>query len=141
MRSPWLSTPEISYRMKSIRSSRTGLEATMRRLLRQSGILFRAQPHQFGKPDFWIVGTNILLFCDSSFWHGRSLRPAQFTRNRQLWVTKIRRNIQRDKTVTRLLRRQGWRVLRFWDSEIVGKPEKVVEKIKVAMSLNVIVPD
>jgi DNA mismatch endonuclease, patch repair protein len=133
MRRRWFSTPEISRRMKLIRSSHTGLEAAMRKLLRQSGIQFRSQPLHFGKPDFWIVGTRILLFCDSSFWHGRSFKATQFSRNRELWVTKMRKNVQRDKAVTRRLRRLGWKVLRFWDNEIVDKPEEVIAKIKTAI--------
>jgi DNA mismatch endonuclease (patch repair protein) len=62
------------------------------------------------------------------------MKPDRFSRNRKLWVTKIRKTIQRDKIVTRSLRRKGWKVLRFWDSEIAKTPEKVVKKIKFAMS-------
>jgi DNA mismatch endonuclease (patch repair protein) len=141
VRHPWLSTPEVSRRMKLIRSSRTGLEAALRKLLRKSRIRFRSQPDYFGTPDFWVVGTNILLFCDSSFWHGRSLKPVQFSRNRHLWVAKIKGNIQRDKTVTRVLRLQGWMVLRFWDNEILGNPELVIERIKARMLFKMPAPD
>jgi DNA mismatch endonuclease Vsr len=133
----WLTTPEISQRMKRIRSSHTGLEGAMRKLLRQSAIPFRSQPRHFGRPDFWIKGTHILVFCDSSFWHGRTSQTALFSKNRDLWVAKIRRNIQRDKTVTQRLRREGWNVLRFWDTEILREPEKVLKKIRFTIRAKV----
>lgn len=133
-RNRWITTASVSERMKRIRSSQTGLELCMRRILRRAGIRFRSQPAHFGKPDFRIVGTNILIFCDSSFWHGRGFTPDHFSRNRSLWVEKIKRNIRRDHSVNRVLRSQGWSVLRFRDSEIRQSPDGILRAIRRAMS-------
>lgn len=130
----WRTTPDTSERMRRIRSSHTRLESAMRKLLRRSAIPFRSQPRHFGKPDFRIAGTKVLLFCDSSFWHGRKSQNNCFTRNRELWATKIMRNIERDKIVTRKLRQRGWSVLRFWDTEIFRAPEKVLRKIRSVLT-------
>lgn len=130
MRERWFATRAVSDRMKRIKSAGTKLELIMRKLLRSAGIKFRFQPHVFGRPDFRIVGTKVLVFCDSSFWHGRCARPNEFSRNRRLWREKFRNNIRRDRLVNRVLRRRGWVVLRFWDSEIMRSPEKVLGLIR-----------
>jgi len=133
VKTKWSTTEEVTRRMQRIRSRHTALEGAMRKLLRRAGIKFRSQPGQFGKPDFWIVGTKILVFCDSSFWHGRKYKPSQFSRNQQLWAMKLTKTIHRDKIVTRRLRRAGWKVLRFWDSQIAAESEEALRRIKFAI--------
>ncbi|MBP5466057.1 MAG: DUF559 domain-containing protein, partial [Clostridia bacterium] len=41
-----------------------------------------------------------------------------FKSHRDFWISKIERNIERDKEVTEQLQKDGWVVLRFWDFEI-----------------------
>jgi DNA mismatch endonuclease (patch repair protein) len=41
-----------------------------------------------------------------------------FKSNKKFWEEKIRRNIKRDKEVTRQLRKDNWKVIRFWDFQI-----------------------
>ena len=62
--------------MGKIRSRDTGLEKRAEAMLGGSGIEFEPHPKIFGSPDF-IVGSRILLFCDSSFWHGRDWRKSE----------------------------------------------------------------
>jgi G:T-mismatch repair DNA endonuclease (very short patch repair protein) len=38
--------------------------------------------------------------------------------NAAYWQDKIQKNRQRDKKITRLLRKMGWRVLRIWESAL-----------------------
>lgn len=38
--------------------------------------------------------------------------------NKEFWKNKILRNHERDREVTAQLKRNGWRVLRFWETEI-----------------------
>jgi DNA mismatch endonuclease, patch repair protein len=126
----WVATASVSRRMKQIRTRHTGLEGSMQSLLRRARIRFRSQPKHFGKPDFRIAGAKLLVFCDSSFWHGRGFQPKWFTTNRHLWVEKIKRTVERDRLVNRVLRREGWYVLRFWDFQILRDPERVVARIR-----------
>lgn len=106
----------------------------MKGLLRRAGFRFRYQPRIFGKPDFRIVGTRLLIFCDSSFWHGRKLSGGMFKRNPEFWNSKMLYNKARDRAVTRVLRGRGWTVLRFWDDEITRHPARVVAKIERKLS-------
>ena len=53
-----------------------------------------------------------------------------FKSNRDFWIPKIERNIERDKTVTQELKAQGWQVIRFWDFEIKKDIVACVNKIE-----------
>jgi DNA mismatch endonuclease (patch repair protein) len=71
----------------------------------------------------------VAIFADGDFWHGRNL-ASRLSRlssghNAPYWVAKIRANCQRDKRRTAELRRLGWTVLRFWESEISRDPAAV----------------
>lgn len=126
-------SPAVSARMRLVRSRGTGLEAAMEELLRSLGIRFQRQPALPGHPDFLIRGIQVIVFCDSSFWHGRRERDRSglaFGRNRAFWKAKLQKNRLRDQRTNRSLRRAGWSVLRFWDTDILKKPEIVKRKME-----------
>ena len=135
---PWRTSPSISKRMQKIKSSNTKLEQAMSLILREMRLGVLRQPKMFGKPDFRVRGKKLLIFCDSSFWHGRNLKSLlkskSFVRNKKLWVKKLIANSKRDRIVTRTLRNQGWEVLRFWDSDILKHRNKVINKIRKTLS-------
>lgn len=128
---------EVSERMRRVRSSGTGLESALEHILKTVRVRFERQPDVLGHPDFRIRGTKILLFCDSSFWHGR--RPAErsgraFRANRALWAEKLSYNRRRDNLNSRKLRAAGWSVQRFWDTDILGNPSKVEGRLRRILS-------
>ena len=49
--------------------------------------------------------------------------------NVEYWEKKIHGNIERDKLVSKTLRKNGWQVIRFWESDIKKNTNKVVDKI------------
>jgi len=123
----------ISYNMSRIRSSGSEIEKILGHSLWQNGFRYRKQYKKLtGKPDFVLVKYKIAVFCDSSFWHGyknMSTNLHDFKTNKYFWITKIKRNIERDKEVNRELKRMGWTVFRFWDFQIKHSPEKCTQKI------------
>ena len=126
-------TKEVSERMRKVKRSGTGLEKAMEEILKNLRIRYEKQPRITGHPDFKIKGTNVLIFCDSSFWHGRrilEITGEAFTTNRELWVKKLAENIKRDKRFNRELRKRGWSVHRFWDTDILKKPDKVKNRLR-----------
>lgn len=128
---------ETSERMKKIPRSGTSIEKKMAAYLRGMGIKYRSQPKIKGNPDFRIVGKKIVLFCDSSFWHGRWLTNGKretFKRNKEYWEQKIRTNKLRDIKTNRELKRRGWKVLRMWDDEINKSPDVIKKKLIKAVS-------
>ena len=116
-----------SWIMSRIRSKNTSIDRKMRDMLSGMNVRFEMYPDLFGSPDFQ-VGRNVLVFCDGDFWHGyryaEKKRPAK-----KYWREKIEGNMRRDRKVSRMLRRDGWSVLRIWEHDIKKKPEKCMQKI------------
>jgi DNA mismatch endonuclease (patch repair protein) len=99
------------------------------------GLRFRVNSTEIvGKPDIIFMGPKLAVFCDGDFWHGRHWRrlrqDLQRRHNADYWLPKILKNIQRDRHVTLALASEGWRVLRFWETDILGDPEKVAHSIR-----------
>ncbi len=83
-----------------------------------------------GKPDFVFQATRLVVFLDGCYWHGCPKCYRAPTSNTGYWSEKLKRNKSRDRKVGRLLREEGWRVVRFWEHEIESDPNGVVERIK-----------
>ena len=125
---PDIFTPEKrSYVMSRIRSKGTKIELRMKALLEQDGIGYVMHPKLFGNPDF-LVGKRVLLFCDGDFWHGYDYRNGRIPRQK-FWREKIERNMERDRRVSRKLRRSGWSVIRLWEHDINKRPESCMSKM------------
>lgn len=75
----------------------------------------------------------VAIFCDGDFWHGRHWRKLsaklRLGSNPSYWVQKIETNRLRDQRTDRSLKRQGWTVLRFWETDIHRNPEQIAQKI------------
>ena len=122
-------TPEKrSWVMSRIRSKDTGIERKMCSLFRKNGLHYGRHPNVFGSPDF-IVEKSVLVFCDGDFWHGY-----QYAKKKKLpkkfWRDKIERNMERDRKVSRTLRRDGWSVIRIWEHDIEKRPAACLRRIK-----------
>ncbi len=115
-------TPEqISYNMKQVKSKGSEIEVLLQKELWRRGLRYRKNVKNIeGKPDIAFIGKKIAVFCDSEFWHGYDWenRKNDFKSNTEFWISKIERNMQRDKEVTQKLQSEGWIVLRFWGKEI-----------------------
>jgi len=68
-----------------------------------------------GKPDFAWPGRKIAIFVDGCFWHGCVKCRTLPKSNAQFWKNKIETNRKRDRRITRLLRKEGWKVVRIWE--------------------------
>ena len=73
-----------------------------------------------GKPDFVFRPARVALFVDGCFWHGCPKCYRRPDSNRPYWDKKVQRNRTRDQLVNRMLRKNGWRVLRVWEHELRG---------------------
>ena len=112
---------QISYNMKQVKSKNSAIEIALRKELWSRGLRYQKNVTKiFGKPDIVFKGKKIVVFCDSEFWHGYNWeeRKRDFKSNQNFWIPKIERNMQRDIEVTKELRRQGWKVMRFWGKDI-----------------------
>jgi DNA mismatch endonuclease (patch repair protein) len=114
------------------RSTCTLHEAQLRSLLWRRGLRFRKNVRSLeGKPDIVFIRQRVAVFCDGDFWHGRKwkqlLQKLSAGHNSQYWVKKIQTNRERDKRTNAILRRSGWLVLRFWETDIQRTPGAVYE--------------
>ena len=110
-----------SENMRRIKSKDTSIEVLLRKELWKRGLHYRKNAKDiFGKPDIVFKGKKLAVFADSEFWHGKYLIEGKYIpkTNTEFWVKKIKKNIERDQEVTQELQKQGWLVLRFWETDI-----------------------
>lgn len=116
------SKEEIRYNMSRVRNSNTALEKKLCEALIRNGITtFRRNDKSvLGKPDITFPARKIAVFCDGDFWHGYDWENAQneIKSNRDFWIPKIEKTINRDTEIIIKLQSSGWTVLRFWGHEI-----------------------
>ena len=137
------SDTEVSAIMRKVRSRDTAPEVAFRKALWARGVRYKVCPADVvGKPDLVIPSRRVAIFIDGDYWHGgqwqrRGLTALeeQFreTSTRSYWLRKIRRNMQRDCRTTASLQRDGWTVLRIWESQISSDVEACV-----AMTLRIL---
>jgi len=118
-----------SQTMSQIKNKETKLELKFKNMLQ--GLRFRYQPKLIGKPDFALKNLKIAIFVDSCFWHKCPRHFRQPKSNKTYWIPKIDRNVKRSKEINCQLKKEGWKILRFWEHETIKNPEKCMRKIIV----------
>lgn len=115
-------TPEQRSRnMRAIKAEKTKIEEKLAKELWTKGYRYRRNYKKLdGRPDFVFIKYKIAIFCDGDYWHGKEwdISKHRIKTNTEFWHKKIESNIERDKKVNEKLERQGWTVLRFWESQI-----------------------
>ncbi len=128
--------------MSRVRSTNTSIENALSIALCREGArgYRRNMNGVLGTPDFCWKGKKVVVFCDSSFWHGYNWKEQKNTIKvrKKFWFDKIETNIARDKEVNRKLRNDGWKVLRFWDFQIKQDPQRCAKKIALALNLGML---
>ena len=137
-------TPEQRRKsMQGNRSKDTSIEVLLRKTLWHRGYRYRKNYKKLpGKPDIALTKQKVAVFCDSEFWHGynwedKKQRLRKGT-NPEFWISKIERNMQRDRENDQRLMALGWTVIHFWGEEIKKNPEECVRVIEEAIFENII---
>jgi DNA mismatch endonuclease (patch repair protein) len=128
---------DVSEIMRRVHSTGTTPELVLRKALRSKGIRFKTSPPDLpGKPDIILPKIKIAIFVDGDFWHGNQWRhrgfpsfTAQFkgANHKGCWISKMPRNVRRDFGNTAQLIDSDWRVLRFWETDVLRNLERCVE--------------
>lgn len=130
---------DASERMRRIRRTNTGPELLLQRALRARWVRFSRHRTIHGcRPDLVLYHSQLVIFVDGDFWHGRILverGPIALNRSirsasRAFWIRKIKRNVERDRTQTNMLRRHGWSVVRIWERDLNKNMEACVKIIE-----------
>lgn len=125
-------TKAHSRLMSKIKSENTKPEIKFRKFLWNLGLRYRVNVKNIiGKPDIVFKKYKLIIFIDGDFWHGFNWKEKKkrIKSNRDYWIPKIERNIQRDKEQMRELESQGYKVLRFWEHEINKNFEECISKV------------
>ncbi len=125
-------TKERSKLMSKIRGKDTKPEVILRKTLWNIGVRYRKNVKKLpGKPDIVISKYRLIIFVDGEFWHGFNWeeKKTKIKSNREFWIPKIERNMQRDKEINEQLKSAGWTVLRFWEQEVKKEFGKCIYEI------------
>lgn len=95
----------------------TSIEQTLHDGLQKHGI--KHEKHitvcNICQPDIVFSDKKIAVFADGDYWHSKEFK------NGTAW--------KKDRNQDKVLRKNGWIVLRFWGSEIESNPYRCIEKI------------
>lgn len=136
--SGFYTTKKRSKIMSKIRGKNTNPELLFRKALWKKGVRYRVDNKKLpGKPDVSIQKYKIAVFIDGEFWHGYNWdeRKNNIKSNRDFWVPKIERNLQRDREVNRQLMDMGYTVFRFWEKEIKNELNKCINDVLVYIAI------
>lgn len=95
------------------RTKSTNIEVAFASALREKGYTFDEQVPicNASVVDFFIPSINAVVFCDGDYWHN------------------LPEHIEKDKRVTATIEAGGYRVFRFWGSEILNDVQSCVLRI------------
>lgn len=121
--------------MQHIRSKDTLPERMVMQELKRKKIYFAPYVSNIaGKPDILFRRRKVAVFIDSDFWHGHPFRCIMPKSNRIYWEEKIAKNRARDRKVNRLLKQDGWKVIRIWEYDVKHNFKKSISRILKAIN-------
>jgi DNA mismatch endonuclease Vsr len=130
-------TPEQRRKnMQAVKNKGSKIETMLQKELWHRGLRYRKNAKNiYGKPDIVFIGKKIAVFCDSEFFHGFDWenKNLEIKSNRDFWIPKIEKNIQRDQEVNEKLSAEGWIVLRFWGHQIKKNLSQCADEIEQAV--------
>ena len=109
-----------SARMGRIRQSGTAPEITIRRAVSTLGLRYTVRNKDLpGSPDLANRSRRWAIFVHGCYWHRHEgCHKASTPRtNIDFWLNKFSHNVARDAAARVSLKRQGYRVLTFWQCE------------------------
>ena len=130
--SGFYTTKKRSKHMSKIRGKNTKPELKFRKALWSKGFRYRVNSKKLvGKPDIVLKKYKTIIFIDGEFWHGHNWeeKKGKIKSNRDFWIPKIERNMQRDREVNAALEEMGYRVFRFWEQQIRKDFEKCLDRV------------
>lgn len=135
---------QVHNNMSVVRNNNTDIESKLCDELISRGIrsFVKNVKDLPGKPDIVFFAWKIAVFCDGDFWHGYNwnIKKKEIKTNKSFWYDKIEKNIVHDECVTDELVNMGWRVMRFWGTEIKKNVKGCADKIESEIRKNVSIP-
>jgi len=136
--SGFYTTKKRSKIMSKIRGKDTKPELQFRKALWKESVRYRVDSKTLpGRPDVSIKKYKLAIFIDGEYWHGYNWdeRKAKLKTNREFWIPKIERNMQRDREVNQELRDLDFTVFRFWVHEIKENLKTCINDVMMYLDL------
>lgn len=129
---PGPSSTLVERRMKNTPRRDTPKELALRRELHSRGLRYLVDsaplPGLRRRADLVFRGARVAVFVDGCFWHGCPRHGTVPVANRNWWVEKLARNVERDCDTGERLRQAGWHVVRVWEHEATPAAADRVER-------------
>ncbi|WP_274362916.1 very short patch repair endonuclease [Paenibacillus thermotolerans] len=114
--------------MSKISGKNTKPEIIVRKLLHRMGYRFRLHRIDLpGKPDIVLPKYKKVILVHGCFWHGHDgcVKSKLPETNKDFWLKKIGKNIERDLKHFKSLEELGWDVLIIWSCEMSKKADLI----------------
>lgn len=123
--------------MSRIKSRDTNPEKIVRSLIFKLGYRYRLHDKNLpGKPDIVFGKAKKAIFVHGCFWHlHKGCRDGTIPKSdHQRWKTKLERNVERDRSHIKELKKDGWKVLVLWECTIEKKIDTITRKLEDFLS-------
>jgi DNA mismatch endonuclease (patch repair protein) len=101
----------------------TKIELLLQNALMKRGAEFIKHPSIEGcQPDMYLSSTNTVIFADGCYWHGCPEHCRKFGKIQEVVM-------QKDKRQERNLQLAGYKILRFWEHDILNNLSACIDKI------------
>lgn len=124
-----LTKQQRSFCMSQVKGKWTTQEKKIHYFLKGNKICHTMHPKILGNPDILLKENKIAVFVNGCFWHKCKQHYRKPQSSKDYWLSKINRNVERDKENIRKLRKAGFSVLVVWEHEL-KYPERVINKIR-----------
>jgi DNA mismatch endonuclease (patch repair protein) len=108
-------------------------ELALRRELWRRGLRYRVDvPPIRGlrrRADLVFTRSKVAVYVDGCFWHTCPTHATLPKANREWWIAKLAKNVERDRDTDARLVDKGWAVVRVWEHEPVKDAADRVEAI------------
>jgi DNA mismatch endonuclease (patch repair protein) len=109
-------------------------ELALRSELHRRGLRFRVDraplPGLRSRADIVFGPARVAVYVDGCFWHSCPEHATKPKANAEWWEQKLKRNRERDAETNRVLRENGWEVVRIWEHE---DPVVAADRVEVAV--------
>ena len=86
-------------------------------------------PNIKGSPDIILKDTKTVVFLHGCFWHKCPKCYIKPKTNKKYWLPKIENNVKRDRKNNKILKQNGFKVIRMWEHEIKKDFKKILNKL------------
>lgn len=124
-----LTKEQRSKCMSRIRSKWTVQEVKIHNYLKGNKIKHKMHPRLTGRPDILLTDTNVVVFLHGCFWHKCPKCYKEPKSRKDYWLPKIDNNLKRDKKYARILKLEGYKVLKLWEHEVKKDFNKALKRI------------